>query len=241
MSTPEILTLLLGAALGLKHATDADHIVAVSALVSEAGGGARGIRIGARWGLGHLLTVFVAGGALVISGYAPGPRAEWALELGVAGVLIWIGVAAIRRCFTGHYHFHVHRHGRRLHAHLHFHSRSEAAHEHDAHAFARPRAASGWKPLLLGMAHGLAGTAGLVLLVLGTIPSLPVRLLYLLSFGLGALAGMVAFSALLGWPLERASRRADWLRGLRLAAGTASALFGAVLTHRALTLPNWPF
>lgn len=91
------------------------------------------------------------------------------------------------------------------------------------------------------MAHGLAGTAGLTLLVLTSIPSRFLGLLYLLIFGLGALTGMAAFGALLGVPLARATSRLIWLRAVRLAAGAGSSILGAVLTRHAFLPQSWPF
>ncbi len=239
-------TLLVGFALGLKHATDADHVVAVSVLVSDAaapGTPRRGVLVGALWGLGHLLTVVAAGGVLVLLRVRMPPRVEWALELLVALVLIWLGVHTIRRCFAGHYHFHLHQHGSRAHAHLHFHARGSLGHEHASRAGVSPGrdTGRGAGPLLVGMAHGLGGTAGLTLLVLTAIPSRMLGLLYLLVFGLGALTGMAAFSALVSVPLARATSRLAWLRALRLLAGAASSILGAVLTRRAFLPESWPF
>jgi hypothetical protein len=247
MNPSAYATLLLGFALGLKHATDADHIVAVSALVSDTSGARRSALVGTFWGLGHLLTLFAAGSVLVILRVRVPPRVEWTLELLVAVVLVWLGVRTIRRCFTGHYHFHSHPHGSQTHAHLHFHAHSEAGHKHDAHAL-RPgssvAAGTGARrsgALLVGMAHGLAGTAGLALLVLSSIPSRTLGVLYLLVFGLGALMGMAGFSALLGMPLARAASRLIWLRAMRLAAGAASSVLGAILLRRAFLPQSWPF
>ncbi len=242
MESSALATLLVGFALGLRHSTDADHIAAVSTLVSTARDARHGIRIGALWGLGHLLTVFFFGSLLVALRVELAPQVEWALELLVAFVLIWLGVRTIRNCFAGRYHFHSHQHGPHEHAHLHFHEHSEPGHSHDTHAFAAARHASGDRQsLLVGMAHGLAGTTGLALLVLSSISSRLVGVLYLIVFGAGALTGMIAFSALLGMPLARAAKRLGWLVALRLAAGTASAVLGAVLTCRAFLPTAWPF
>jgi ABC-type nickel/cobalt efflux system permease component RcnA len=242
MDTSALATLLAGFALGLRHATDADHIAAVSTLVSTARDARHGIRIGALWGLGHLLTVFVFGSVLIVLRVRLSPQVEWALELLVALVLIGLGVRTVRKCFTGRFHFHTHRHGPHEHAHLHFHEHSAPDHSHDAHALAAAGYFSGGsQSLLVGMAHGLAGTAGLALLVLSSIPSRGIGVLYLMVFGAGALVGMVAFSALLGMPLVRAARRLRWLLALRLAAGTASAVLGAVLAYRAFLPAAWPF
>ncbi|MFY9585719.1 MAG: hypothetical protein WAR21_14625, partial [Candidatus Acidiferrales bacterium] len=90
-------------------------------------------------------------------------------------------------------------------------------------------------------AHGLAGTAGLALLVLSSIPSPSLGVAYLLVFGLGALLGMAAFGALLGMPLARAKSRLAWLDAIRLAAGAASSVLGAALTRRAFLPQSWPF
>lgn len=239
-------TLLVGFALGLRHSTDADHIVAVSTLVSDAArsetSAQRGALVGAFWGFGHLLTVLAAGGVLVTLRVKAPPQVEWALELFVSLVLIWLGVHTIRKCFIGRYHFHVHQHGPRSHAHLHFHPRGSSAHEHAFHTGNSMKSKAGrTKPLLVGMAHGLAGTAGLTLLVLTSIPSRMLGLLYLLVFGLGALTGMTAFSALLGIPLARATSQLTWLHAVRLAAGAGSSILGAVLTRRAFLPQSWPF
>jgi len=243
METSAYVTLLVGFALGLKHSTDADHIVAVSTLVSDTAGARRGALVGAFWGLGHLLTVFAAGSVVVALRVRVPPQIEWALELLVALVLLWLGVHTIGKCFSGRYHFHVHQHGWHSHAHLHFHARGKTDHEHAPHAgtFVSRNIGRGAKPLLVGMAHGLAGTAGLALLVLASIPSRMLGVLYLLVFGLGALMGMAAFSALLGMPLARAASRLSWLHAMRLAAGASSIILGVVLTRRAFLPQSWPF
>ncbi len=246
MDASAAVTLLVGFALGLKHSTEADHVVAVSTLLSDAGGSGNSARrsalVGALWGLGHLLTLFAAGAVLITLRVRVPPQVEWALELLVAVVLLWLGVHTIRKCFAGRYHFHLHRHGAHAHAHLHFHSRSVAGHEHASHAGAAAARGIGRRaPLLVGMAHGLAGTAGLALLVLSSIPSRSLGVVYLLVFGLGALLGMAAFGALLGMPLARAKSRLAWLDAIRLAAGAASSVLGAVLTRRAFLPQSWPF
>jgi ABC-type nickel/cobalt efflux system permease component RcnA len=233
------LTLLVGFALGLKHATEADHVVAVSTLLGDARGAKHSARVGALWGLGHLLTVLVAGSALVVLRVNFPPTAQWTLELGVALLLVGLGIWTLYRSFRGRYHVHVHQHGSRVHAHLHYHSHGEAGHEHASHV----RSSAGG-PLLVGMAHGLAGTAALALVVLSSIPSRFVGVLYLLCFGLGALLGMAAFSVLLSVPMSRSGSRSSslrWLFALRLASGVASSILGAVLAQRAFLSSSFPF
>jgi high-affinity nickel permease len=243
MESTALATLFVGFALGLRHSTDADHIAAVSTLVSESTDARHGMRVGAWWGLGHLLTIFLLGSILIALRVELSARVEWALELLVAFVLIALGVRTILLCFRGRYHFHRHSHGQREHSHLHFHAKSEAGHRHDAHAMAAaPRPVGrGVRSLLVGMIHGLAGTAGLALLVLGSIPSPVLGVSYLMVFGLGALLGMVVFSAILGVPFRRAAGRLKWLFRLRLAAGTASAALGAFLVWSAFRPGEFPF
>lgn len=247
MEGSTLATLLFGFALGLRHATDADHIAAVSTLVSTARDPRQGLRFGALWGLGHLVTVFLLGSVLVALRVQLAPQVEWALELLVALVLIGLGVRAIRQGFAGRFHFHKHRHGLLEHTHLHYHPHGEPEHVHDAHAWAaagtlaRRFRRGNLQSLLVGMAHGLAGTAGLALLVLSSISSRWLGVLFLMVFGAGALLGMVAFSALLGVPLARASRRHTWLAALQMTAGTASAVLGAALFWRAFLPAAWPF
>jgi ABC-type nickel/cobalt efflux system permease component RcnA len=241
MQGTAIATLLVGFVLGLQHATDTDHIVAVTTLASDSENPRRSALVGALWGFGHMLTLFIAGSILIVLRLRMSARAEWALELFVALVLIWLGVHTIRNCFTGRYHFHAHEHGGRRHAHLHFHAHDEAGHAHDAHA-GKP-ARLGHRPLsvLVGMAHGLAGTGALALVVLTSIPSRLLGLIYLLVFGFGALIGMVVFSALVGLPLAGAARRLTWLNAMRFAAGAGSTLLGVVLAYRAFLPPSFPF
>ena len=243
MHASAMITLLVGFALGMKHSTEADHIAAVSTLVSDTSGAGHAARIGAWWGLGHLLTILVAGGTLLALPMRMNARIEWALELLAALVLIGLGVRTIRNCLRGRYHFHTHEHSGRIHAHLHFHPRSEPGHQHDSPTHLHTRAERGHsiRSMLVGMAHGLAGTAGLALLVLSSIPSRALGLAYLAAFGLGALAGMAAFSAVLGLPFARAAERLGWLYAMRLVTGVASGLLGGVLTYQAFLPRSLPF
>jgi hypothetical protein len=243
MNPSALVTLLVGFALGLKHSTEADHLAAVSALVSDTTGARRAARVGTCWGLGHLLAIFAAGSLLIALHLRMTARLQWTLDLLVAFVLIALGARTIARCWSGRYHFHAHEHGGHVHAHLHFHQHSAPGHEHNSppHLHLPSKLGQGAQSVLVGMAHGLAGTAGLALLILGAIPSRALGLAYLLVFGLGALAGMAAFSALLGLPFARATRQLRWLTGMRLAAGAASGILGLILTYQAFFAGPLPF
>ena len=194
----------LGFLLGLRHATDADHVVAVTAIVSRERSFARAARIGALWGIGHSLTVLVIGGAIVAFRIAIPPRVGLGLEFTVAIVLILLGFANLRPASTD-------------------------AGAHEQHQLAR---AGGWRPFAVGVVHGLAGSAAVALLVLAVIPETTWALAYLVVFGLGTIAGMTIVTWLVAAPAVYAARHVvRFQRGIRFAAGTLSLLFGIFLAR----------
>ena len=194
---------ILGFLLGLRHATDADHIVAVTAIVARERTFGRAIRIGALWGVGHSLTLFVIGGAIVAFRLVIPPRLGLGLEFGVALMLILLGFNNLRPA------------GER------------APHEHP-HLVAF----HGLRPLIVGIVHGLAGSAAVALLVLATIRETAWAIAYLAVFGVGTIAGMVLVTVLLAAPAMYASARVVRLQlGIRLAAGALSLLFGLFLAR----------
>jgi ABC-type nickel/cobalt efflux system permease component RcnA len=220
----------IGLLLGVKHATEVDHVAAVSAIVSEQGSLRRALRIGGLWGAGHTVSILLAGLAVLGLHLAiPGPLAR-ILEMAVAVMIIALGGRALALALRGNADAHVHRHahGGREHAHLHFH---DADHRH-APGVPHPAAHEGHaariglRPLLVGMVHGLAGSAALTLLVLAHIGSAPLGLLYLLVFGIGSTGGMAIMSAAIGIPFAATKFRPALQRGIRLAAGALSLGFG---------------
>lgn len=195
---PDALTaILLGALLGLRHATDADHVVAVTAIVARERSLKRAAWIGALWGIGHTLTLILVGGAIVAFRLVIPPRVGLGLEFGVALMLILLGFNNLRR---------------------HSHERSEGS--------GRVR------PLVVGLVHGLAGSAAVALLVLATIRGTLEALAYLFVFGLGTIAGMVAVTVVLAAPALFAGRKvAHFQSGIRVAAGALSIAFGLLLAR----------
>ena len=194
-----LFVLGLGLVLGLKHATDADHIVAVTTFVSEQRSILRSCWIGAFWGLGHTISLAIAGLAVIgLKVSIP----EWLaarLEFLVAIMLVAVGLRAMFRT-----------------------SRGTLPHTH--------RNGPGWRPLIVGMVHGAAGSAALMLLVLSTIRSPIEAFLYILVFGLGSIAGMLAISFFLSLPLRWASGRMSLgLQPIQLLAGLFSCVFGLYL------------
>lgn len=195
--------LAFGFVMGLKHAVEADHLAAVSAIVSERKSLWVSTLVGGLWGIGHTIALIVAGVAVIMFHFEIGERTERALEFTVGLMLVALGVNALRKLARGgHLHLHVHKHGGREHIHPHVHNNAPEPNPHTHHGLRL-----GPRPLLVGMVHGLAGSAALTLLVLSTISSPVVGLLYLVVFGVGSAGGMMLMSALFGLPVYLTAAR----------------------------------
>jgi ABC-type nickel/cobalt efflux system permease component RcnA len=224
----------LGFLLGLKHATEADHLVAVSTIVSEHRSVWRSAAVGGLWGLGHTASLFVAGAVLIALRVQIPEGVATALELAVALMIVLLGTRILYLVLRKRrdIHVHAHTHEGRTHTHLHFHDRRDAHAAADgptvSHAW--HRGLWGWRPFVVGAVHGLAGSAALTLFVLAEVLRGGSRLLgfaYLLIFGVGSIGGMLLMSTLIGLPFVLTAqrfRRVD--TPVRLLAGTASVLFG---------------
>ncbi|HEY0081276.1 MAG TPA: hypothetical protein VGB61_00690 [Pyrinomonadaceae bacterium] len=219
----------LGLVFGLKHATEVDHVVAVSNIVSEQRKLWRAALVGGLWGVGHTASLVIVGAVVLVLRVAISERVAQGLEFGVALMIIGLGVATFARSLRARrarVHLHRHRHDELQHAHVHFHDAATGHVETIAphsHAVAR----IGLKPLVVGAVHGLAGSAALTLLVLAQIPSPLVGLLYLLVFGVGSIAGMLLMSGIVGLPFIFTARNLSGLHyGLQAAAGALSICFG---------------
>jgi len=223
--------LALGLVFGLKHATEVDHVVAVSTIVSGHRSVVRSAMVGGLWGLGHTASLIVVGVIVLVFRVAiPQRVANW-LEFGVALMIITLGVLAVTRVLRKRpdVHLHKHVHDGQPHVHVHFH---EHGTEH-ADAVSTPAVHShevtrvGFKPLLVGAVHGLAGSAALTLLVLTQIQSMSLGIFYLVLFGLGSTLGMLLMSGLIGLPFALSGRRLSTINyGLQTAAGASSIAFG---------------
>ena len=187
--------LAIGLLLGMRHATDPDHVVAVTTIVSRQRSLRGSMGVGALWGVGHTVTILLVGGAIILFKLAIPPRLGLTMELAVAVMLIVLGTANLL-------------------------GRSVA------------RAESSARPLVVGLIHGLAGSAAVALLVLTAIPDARWAATYLLVFGAGTVAGMTAITVALSLPsLWAASRFDSAHRWLRLASGAASVAFGLFMAH----------
>ncbi len=216
-----------GLILGFKHATEADHVIAVSNIVSEHRKLSKVAVIGGLWGAGHTATLLLVGLFVLLLRVTIPERISNYLEFGVALMIIGLSGTALARAVRGRQdvHVHRHRHGGSEHTHLHFHDREtkhdEAAHQ--AHTVGRV----GAKPFLVGAMHGLAGSAALTLLVLSQVSSVVLGLAYLAIFGIGSIFGMMAVSVLIGLPFALSAQRlAGATLKLQAITGMIGLLFG---------------
>jgi len=209
--------------LGVRHALDPDHLVAVSTIVSQQGGLRRSALVGSFWGLGHSSSLLLAGGALLALKLSIPPAVTAALEAVVALMLMLLGGAAIRSALKGfrlHAHRHTHDGVEHVHVHAH-HAGATHVHQHEHVGDFRLRS------FLVGIVHGLAGSAGLALLVMSTAPSALAGLFYVGALCAGSFTGMLLLSSLMSLPLTlMASHYAILQLRLQLLAGAGSLVFG---------------
>jgi hypothetical protein len=236
----------LGFILGLQHASDADHLVAVATIVSRERRFITGALIGTIWGLGHAVTLSIAGLIVVGLGLRLPSQFGTAAELVVAGMIVALGLLRLRDALRGvgtpprshlladhdhgggeAFHSHGHAHGSAMHAHPHVHpSRRLLAALEGARTWAAARAA------MVGAVHGLAGTAAGSLLILSTITTTSGTVTYLAVFAIGTMIGMTALTAVLAWPVSLALRLRRAHRLLALSSGLGAIAFGIVYAWR---------
>lgn len=187
----------LGLVIGLRHAIEADHLAAVSTIVSERRNVFSSMLVGGLWGIGHTISLLIAGIAVIAMKFQIG-KYEKALEFCVALMLIGLGANVLVKLLRGgNLHFHEHEHGSHQHVHPHLHDGHPEPQPHTHHGLKL-----GFRPLIIGMVHGLAGSAALMLAVLATITSTTLAFAYIIIFGLGSIGGMMLMSLLLGLPLH---------------------------------------
>ena len=238
---PFLSIIALGFFLGMRHATDADHVVAVTTIVSRERTIRSSALIGILWGLGHTITIFIVGSLIILFGVVIPPRLGLTMELSVGLMLILLGILNLsgmmnwiaRNFAGGHGHSHSH----------------EGAHSHSPAAENRDRDAAsslGWmdrtfgriglyqmlRPLVVGVVHGLAGSAAIALLVLTTIRVPALAIAYLLVFGIGTVAGMMLITAAIAVPFTVSGHRfARMNRFLATASGVVSLVFGLLIVY----------
>lgn len=243
--------IVLGFFLGMRHATDPDHVIAVTTIVSRQRSVKHAAVIGAMWGIGHTLTILLVGSAIIVFGLVIPPRIGLTMELSVGLMLILLGVLNlsgilqwITQTFTpdasgpSHTHTHIHAHGDYIHTHPH-------SHAPEVHSHSENATPVGWldrifgslglyqtlRPLAVGIVHGLAGSAAVALLVLTTIRVPAWAIAYLLVFGVGTIAGMMLITAAIATPFAASQAFQSFNRGLSIASGVISVAFGLFIVY----------
>jgi ABC-type nickel/cobalt efflux system permease component RcnA len=245
--------LAVGFFLGMRHATDPDHVIAVTTIVSNQRNNLQAAFIGAFWGVGHTVTIFVVGAGIILFNLVIPVRVGLSMELSVAVMLIVLGlmnVAGFLQSMPGGsihphdgeevIHSHPHSHGDYIHNHPH-------AHRPDAHPHAPDHTPLAWldrvfgriglyqylRPFVVGVVHGLAGSAAVALLVLTTIRNVHWAVAYLLIFGVGTIAGMMLITMSIASAFTMVGRgRQKFSRRLALASGLLSLCFGLFVAYQ---------
>lgn len=231
-----ISILVLGFLIGMRHALDADHLAAVATMATRQEGMRRAAWRGAVWGLGHTLTLFVIGGICLLVNAEVPARFSWFADIAVGGMLVVLGVEVFWRMRRRGLHVHAHRHDDgtvHLHAHAHEPATAEA-HDRERHHHAHRRSFPK-RALMVGLVHGMAGSAALLLLTLHATGSPWLGLAYIGVFGVGSILGMALLSSMMVIPLHSSTGLLDRVQGgLQTAIGGFSLVLGAWMVLRTL-------
>lgn len=259
----------LGFFLGMRHATDPDHVIAVSTIVSREREIGKSAWIGVFWGIGHTLTIFAVGAAIILFDVVISARLGLSMELAVGVMLILLGIVNIVSFLRGmptsqvkaasatageeFAHSHAHGHGDYIHTHTHPHTRGTGGHTHQHspvawldRMFLRFRLYKPLRPLLIGLVHGLAGSAAVALLVLASIRDPRWAVAYLLVFGVGTIAGMMLITMSIASTFHLVRGKHRFLRQLAMASGLLSLGFGLFVAYNIIAVnglltahPQW--
>jgi hypothetical protein len=249
----------LGFFLGMRHATDPDHVIAVSTIVSRERNIAKSAWVGAVWGLGHTLTIFVVGAALILLDFVGtqqgsgavqfhlSPRLGLVMDLAVAVMLIVLGIMNLRRFSSwvpsvardAVVHSHSHAHGDYVHSHPHSHAPESHPHSADKTPVARLdkmlrrfRSYSLIRPLVIGIVHGLSGSAAVALLVVPIIRDPKWSIAYLLVFGVGTIFGMMLITMTIASAFHLVGGGQRFFQRVAFASGLLSLCFGLFIAYQ---------
>ena len=222
--------LMLGLLLGLQHAMEADHIAAVASLTTRGNTLRDAARQGTAWGLGHSLTLLLVGGSVLLIDGVIGEQLSLLLESAVGLMLIVLGADVLLQLYRRRVHYHVHHHASETHFHAHSHmpgKQHAADPHHHRHEKRLPL-----RSLMVGMVHGMAGSAALIVFALGSVQSLWEGLAYIAIFGAGSVIGMAALAVVISLPLRWSARSLTWAHnGLIMALGLFTLGLGILLLH----------
>jgi hypothetical protein len=217
----------LGFLLGMQHALEADHIAAVSSIAARRTHIGDIVKHGLTWGLGHTLTLFAFAGAAILLGHAIPEHFARPIETAVGIMLVGLGAHVLWRLWRDRVHFHKHGHGDgTVHIHVHSHAHEIVPHAGAVHAHAH---GFRWRTLLVGLMHGMAGSAALLVLTVSQARTPAIGLAYVALFGIGSMIGMGALSTVIAVPLAVSAR---WLTsansGLQGAVGIITIAIGVM-------------
>jgi hypothetical protein len=228
----------VGLLLGMQHATEADHLAAVASLASRERSLKSGMFHGIAWGLGHTLMLLLVAGALGFLGWVVSPLVAGRMEQAVGAMLIVLGIGVLRRLRRERIHFHAHSHdaghGNVLaapplsHFHAHSHAGEAQPHERSPHRHSHRLPL---RSVVVGMIHGMAGSAALALLASQSMPSPAWMLVYIAVFGAGSIIGMALLSGAIAIPLGLTARH---LTRVYRVLNVVVALFSVALGGRLL-------
>jgi hypothetical protein len=215
----------LGFLLGMQHALEADHIAAVSSIAARRSHVGDIVKHGLTWGLGHTLTLFAFAGAAILLGHAIPEQFARPLETAVGIMLVGLGAHVLWRLWRDRVHFHQHGHGDgTVHLHAHSHAGETVTHARAAHSHAH---GFRWRTLLVGLMHGMAGSAALLVLTVSQASSPAAGLGYIALFGVGSMIGMGLLSTLIAVPLAVSARWLTWANsGLQGGVGIVTIAIG---------------
>lgn len=227
--------LFFGLLIGMQHALEADHIAAVSSMISREKSLRSMVRHGAFWGIGHAVTLMLFAGVVVGFGLVISDQLATWLELAVGVMLVGLGLHVIYRLVRERIHFHAHRHSDGAkHLHAHSHAGEERRHEQSGHDHQHVKRLP-IRTLLVGMMHGLAGSAALVVLATSTMTDPVTGFVYITLFGAGSILGMAFLSAIIAVPLGASARFLTWAnRGLQCGIGVFTVGLGVAVIVRSV-------
>lgn len=242
-----VALVVFGFFLGMRHAADPDHVIAVTTIVSRQRKVGHAAVVGMLWGIGHLITILAVGIAIIVFGVMIPAHVGVKMEMSVGVMLVVLGLLSIwgfirsapAAAQSARAHSHPHSHGDYVHTHPH-------GHGPEAHGHAEEETPTGWldrtfgrltlyqalRPVIIGVVHGLAGSAPVALIVLAAIRNPFWAIAYLVLFGLGTITGMMLITAVIAVPLVYSPARLAWFnRSIGVASGLVSLIFGLYLVY----------
>ncbi len=226
--------LMFGFLIGMQHALEADHLAAVATMSTGKTSRRALILRGSVWGLGHTFTLLTICGSLLIWGGAISAHTQSLLEFAVGVMVVLLGINVLFRLLQKRPHFHIHHHDAGIrHVHAHSHQNDLAPHKNSPHPHPHHSLGLG-RAMLIGMMHGTAGSAGMLILAAGS-GTVMNAIGYVLAFGAGSILGMAALSFVASYPLRFLEKNASWIN----TAGLATVGCAAVIIGMGLVVENW--